>query len=166
MVFNKAKLTTGLTLAANILANEMRRVTTSERYPSEIPASIKVDPAVVDDTGGRITISSIANDAKGEAVDILRAYELGSGKFGPRGTPYVIEGNPLLAFPVGKWDAYMEPPPKPKVSFVFPKVMHPGIRPRSFIINSVHAVDDRMMEVLDQNFTLEIFDGPKVEYIR
>ena len=169
MVFNKASLTRGLVLAANILASEMRRVTTIEKYPSQIPASITVGTAVVTDTEGRIGISSEPNDEKGEAPVITRAYELGSGLFGKKRQRYKItprEGKNLLAFPVSEWTAYMEPPAKPKLSFIFPEVMHPGIRPKPFIIDSVVRVSDKMMDVIGQNFELEIFDGPKVEYIK
>lgn len=167
MVFNKANLTIALTLAANILAEEMRRVTSVRGeggYPPQVPASITVNPAIVTDTEASIAIST--NENSKDAVAITLAYELGSGKFGPRGVPYKIEGNPLLAFPVSEWDAYMEPPPKPKLTFVFPEITHPGIRPIPFVINSIHAVEDRMMEILSQNFTLEIFEGPRVEYIK
>ena len=168
MVFNKASLTRGLTLAANILANEMRRVTTVGNYPSEIPTSITVGTVIVFDTGASIGISTDPNDEKGQAPAITLAYELGSGLFGKKKQRYKItpKKSRLLAFPVGEWDAYMEPPPKPGLSFIFPEVEHPGIRPRPFVINSIVKVSDKMMEAIDQNFVLDIFEGPKVEVIK
>ena len=170
MAFNKAGLTRGITLAADILAKEIRRRTSRggpDGYPSQIPASITVEKARVTDTDAFIAISSIANDSKKQAPAITVAFESGSGKFGKRGASYKItpKKSRFLAFPGSKWTAYMEPPAKPD-TFVLPYVMHPGIRPKPFLIDSLVAVSDRMLDVIGQNFKVEIFDGPKVEIIK
>ena len=170
MQLNKANLSRGITLAADILAREIRRRTSiggPGGYPSQIPASITVEKAIVTDTGASIAVSSIPNDSKKQAPAITRAFESGSGKFGKRGAPYKItpKKSRFLAFPGSKWMAYMEPPKKP-LTFVLPEVEHPGIRPRPFLIDSFEAVADGMLDVIGQNFNVEIFDGPKIEVIK
>ena len=183
MVFNKAKLTTGLTLAANILANEIRKITSvggPGGYPKEIiPPSITVGTVTVTDTGASIGIST--EDQGKDNKRVTLAFELGSGLFGKEGQKYRIEpkkAGGVLHFPwsiaqnIGPREGVKSivhpiPGTNPQEAEAFlPYVMHPGIKPNPFLQRSINNVSDRMMDVLDQNFELQILDGPKVEYIR
>jgi len=182
MVFNKQSLSKGITLAAGILANEIRKITSVGGvggYPKEIPASITVGVATVTDVGASIGIST---DDKGkDNARITLAFELGSGLFGKEGQKYKIEpksGGKVLHFPwsiaqnIGPREGVRSvvhpiPGTEPQEAEAFlPSVMHPGIKPRPFLQRSIDASSDRMLEIIGQNFEYQILDGPRVEVIK
>ena len=174
MVFNKASLTTGITLAAEILSQEIIAITSQGGpggYPSQIPASIAVGTAVVTDTGASIGIST---EPRGEDnVEITLAFEKGSGLFGDSRQKYKIEPKEanLLAFMfpeslnIGVREG-VKPVTDKSGKAILRWVMHPGIKPRPFLQRAINNVSARMLEVMTQNFEIQIFDGPKVEIIK
>ncbi|MHA2405076.1 MAG: hypothetical protein ACXADH_18940 [Candidatus Kariarchaeaceae archaeon] len=174
MVFSRQSLARGLTLAANIIAEEIRKITRvggKGGYPKPISKSITVGTAEVTDDMGRI---GVFTEPKGEDnVELTLAFELGSGLFGAGKQKYEIR--PIR----GEALAFMFPEstnigPREGVKSVtdesgkaiLAKVMHPGIKPNPFLQRAMNQSVDRVLEVLEQNFEYQILDGPKVEVIR
>jgi len=160
MIFNKASLTKGITLAANILANEIRRVTTKEGiggYPKAIPDSITVGTADVTDMGASIGIFSV--DKGEENVELTLAFELGA-------KPHKIEpkGDYPLRISRESWPNYSPPPDTDPLFFMY--VNHPGMKPRPFLDQAFQNVYAKMLDTIGQNFELRILAGPKVEVIK
>jgi hypothetical protein len=175
MVFNKQSLAKGITLAASILANEIRKITSVGGvggYPKEIiPPSITVGTATVTDTGASIGITT---ENKGDDnARVTLAFELGSGLFGKEGQKYKIKPKNanLLAFmwkdaaSIGVREGVKEVVDKTGKA-ILPWVMHPGIKPNPFLQRSIDASSDRMLEIIGQNFEYQILDGPRVEVIK
>jgi len=159
MKLNKTRLTTGITLAASILATEIRRITSVGGvggYPSAIPKSITVGTAVVTDTGASIGIFSV--DQGEENVELTLAFELGA-------KPHRIEpkGDYPLAIPRSRWPNYAPPPDIDPLYFMY--VNHPGMKPRPFLDRAFQNVSTKMLEVIGQNFEITMV-GPKVEVIK
>ena len=163
MIFNKASLTTGITLAASILATEIRRITSVGGvggYPDAIPKSITVGTAVVTDTGASIDISTV--DQGEENVELTLAFELGA-------KPHPIDPGPGKDFLAFLWP---NAPPelanrqsKKTGMYVFTHVNHPGMKPNPFLDRAFQNVSTKMLEVIGQNFEITMV-GPKVEVIK
>ena len=173
MKLNKASLTRGITLAADILATEIRKITSRGGpggYPAAIPESITVGTAVVTDTGAAIGISTV--DKGNENVELTLAFELGSGLTGPKGQRYPIEpvkGN-ILSFMwpqarnIGGREGVRDVVDESGRAFLT-KVMHPGIKPNPFLDIAFQAVEPKMFDIIGQNFEVKMV-GPKVETIK
>ena len=159
MKFNKASLTSGITLAANILAIEIRRITSVGGvggYPAAIPKSITVGTAVVTDVGAFIGISTV--DQGDENVELTLAFELGA-------KPHKIEpkGDYPLRISRASWPNYSPPPDTDPLFFMY--VNHPGMKPRPFLDRAFQGVASKMLDIIGQNFEITMV-GPKVETIK
>ena len=164
MLFNKQKLARGLTLAAAIVATEIRRITSrggKGGYPKQIPAGINVDTAKMTDVGGSIGIFTKDKDGvdDDDTVALTLAFELGA-------KPHRIEpkGNYPLKISRASWPKYKPPPDADPLYFMW--VDHPGMQPRPFLGRAMQASTDKVLDVLDQSFEFQILDGPKVEVIK
>ena len=161
MKLNKASLTRGITLAADILATEIRKITSRGGpggYPAAIPESITVGTAVVTDTGAAIGISTV--DKGNENVELTLAFELGA-------KPHMIEPtkSDFLAFLWPNAPPELASRQSKTGKFIFSHVHHPGMEPNPFLDRAFQAVESKMFDIIGQNFEIKMV-GPKVETIK
>ena len=183
MPSNSATLTEGLNTAAEILRGSAVAIVSQRGpggYPEEIAQGMRIDQAEVQDNQGSITISEYnIGDKENKAITL--AFELGSGLTGPRGQRYPITpvNASMLAFfwpeasnIVGRKGVPTTPLKKIRDGeytggkAFFPKVMHPGIRPRPFLQRALDNVLPLMSEILGDSFDALILpDVPRMEVV-
>ena len=179
-MYNKEKLARGLTLAADILAQEVRNLAVSEKYPSVAAPSVTVGIAQVDDVGGKIAITSegVADKYGYSPYIFFVIYEQGTGIHGPGGSKYTIsprDGKSVLKFmfPQAMNIGPGSPPGSVAKSVTnaeglayLPSVQHPGVKAKPILLQAIQNKQAQMLGIIGQNLEFKIFDGPRVEIIR
>jgi hypothetical protein len=123
----------GLRDAANLFVKEMKaKISSEDSLPDDISDATRIEGPFQSGEGSSI---DIVIDLK--QAPMAAAYEWGSGVHATRGKrgEYPITGDPLLAFPKERWLGY-EPPPN-REFFVFPFVMHPGVKAVPYIAPTI-----------------------------
>ena len=176
-MYNKEKLARGLTLAADILAQEIRSLAKDQHYPKEVVPSIQVGTAEVTETAGRIAITSDGSrDEYGYTpYDMIVVYELGTGVHGATGKKYPIKPRKDGGLLVFEWlnrapyDSSEDSTNKANIRngmAYLPSVMHPGVKAKPILDTAIKNKQAQMLEIIGQNLEFKIFDGPRVEIIR
>ena len=151
-------LIAGLTRAAFILTEQIRKNLRRGNYPDEIEKGIIVGHPKGQGSSGSVQIAFTAPQS--------RAFEEGSGIHGEEGKPYKIEPKDAgaLAFewdktPRGPGPKYIGQVSDGKMLFRF--VEHPGIEARPYIFPAVLETLEELRKAIGSPFRVEIGRGQK-----
>lgn len=148
----------GLTNVAILFVARMKTKISSNRLPSVISDATYIGTAQTSENSSSIEVKIDLKKAP-----MAAAFEWGSGIHRTRGTPgtYVIapRNASMLAIPRSRWPNYEPPPDVDPV--ILPKVNHPGIVARPYIIPTLEdkSFQNDARKILGQAFKEQVLLG-------
>lgn len=146
-----ASIREGLRDSADLFEKELKaKIKSEDKLSSKISDSIIKEGPFQSGEGFHIDII-----VGGKQAPMALAFEFGSGEYATRGKrgKYRIPnegGVDFVAFPKERWPGYQPPPDRE--FFVFPFVMHPGVRPVPYVVPTIKKTTPEIAKILGASF--------------